>query len=163
MTTSIGRIGSSLTSNPTVEITPTRTRQTPPPVISFDSLLRGGMSVLAAGARAASTLVGGPLLSAAVGSATNALSPSSATSALSTISAGSSVRVGADAASTSTSPSSSTDVDTARALQEQRSEDLKLLALQNEIQRHDRQISLVSNVMKARHDTAKAAIGNIRS
>jgi hypothetical protein len=42
-------------------------------------------------------------------------------------------------------------------------EDLRLLALQSEIQRHDRRIALASNMMKARHDTAKAAIGNIRA
>ena len=41
--------------------------------------------------------------------------------------------------------------------------DLELLALQERIQRTSRQVMMVSNVMKGRHDTAKAAISNIRS
>jgi len=94
--------------NSSIQVGPTRPRETPRPALSFQGILRGGANVLLAGAQAASTAVGGPLLTAA-------------------------------------------------------SEDLKLIALQSEIQRHDRQITLLSNMLKARHDTAKAAIGNIRS
>lgn len=41
--------------------------------------------------------------------------------------------------------------------------DLQLLALQQKIQSHNRQITLLSNVMKARHDTEKNTLRNIRS
>jgi hypothetical protein len=41
--------------------------------------------------------------------------------------------------------------------------DLKLLALQDRIQRSNRQVVLISNVMRGRHDTAKSAISNLRS
>ena len=41
--------------------------------------------------------------------------------------------------------------------------DLQLLALQQKIQSHNRQITLLSNVMKARHDTEKSTLRNIRS
>lgn len=41
--------------------------------------------------------------------------------------------------------------------------DLKLIALQAEIQRNNRKVRMLSNVMKARNDTAKSAISNIRS
>jgi len=54
--------------------------------------------------------------------------------------------------------------DPMQALQDQRlGDDLKLLALQDQIQRNSRQVALVSNVMKARHDTAKSTISNMRS
>lgn len=138
------RIGKS---NPSVTVDQTRPRETPRPAVTFASVLRGGAAVLASGARAAATVVGGPMLSAAVAGA----------------------RAGADVTGASgllkgASGAGSDQGDALKALQEQKvSDDLKLLALQSEIQRHDRQIQLVSNMMKARHDTAKAAIGNIRS
>jgi hypothetical protein len=40
---------------------------------------------------------------------------------------------------------------------------LQLINLQEDIQKESRQFSTVSNVMRAKHDTAKAAISNIRS
>lgn len=43
------------------------------------------------------------------------------------------------------------------------SDDLRLLALQDQIQRCNRAIQLLSQVMKGRHDTAKEAISNIRN
>jgi len=39
---------------------------------------------------------------------------------------------------------------------------LKLIQLQSDIQNENRQISMISNISKAKHDTAKAAITNIR-
>lgn len=116
-----------------------RVRQTPKPAVSFKGVLQTGARVLLSGARVASGIVGGPLLSAAVtGAASEGL--------------GQSVD-GADGS-----------LDPARALHQQRmADDLKLLALQDSIQRNNRQISLVSNVMKARHETAKSTISNIRS
>jgi len=131
----------------TLQISETRPRQTVRPTQSFEKVLRGGADLLLAGAQTATGLVGGPLLSAAVARVRAGADTTGATSS--------------SAASASAAPSST---DSLKALQEQQiSEDLKLLALQSELQRHDRQISLVSNMMKARHDTAKQAIGNIRS
>jgi hypothetical protein len=40
---------------------------------------------------------------------------------------------------------------------------LQLLALQEDVQQENRRFSTVSNVLRARHDTAKAAISNVRS
>jgi hypothetical protein len=48
-------------------------------------------------------------------------------------------------------------------MEQRMSDELELLTLQSEIQRRNRQIALLSNVLKARHDTAKAAINNLRS
>ncbi|MCA9529849.1 MAG: hypothetical protein KC543_06915 [Myxococcales bacterium] len=41
-------------------------------------------------------------------------------------------------------------------------EAMRLLALQAQISREERQYTTLSNVLKARHDTAKAVIGNVR-
>ena len=40
---------------------------------------------------------------------------------------------------------------------------LQLLALQQQIQQENQQFTTVSNVMRAKHDTAKAAVSNIRA
>ena len=39
----------------------------------------------------------------------------------------------------------------------------QLMALQEEIQQENRRFSTLSNVSRARHDTAKAAVSNIRA
>ena len=46
--------------------------------------------------------------------------------------------------------------------QEGISQSAQYLQLQDQMQRESRQYSAVSNVMKVRHDSAKAAINNIR-
>lgn len=113
-----------------------RSRQTPPPETPFRDIVRGSAAVLLAGARVASGVVGLPVVSAAL----------------------SQPRIGA------TATGGATTTDPTQGLLDQRyDDDLKLLSLQDQIQRHNRQISLVSNVMKARHETAKAAITNLRS
>jgi len=40
---------------------------------------------------------------------------------------------------------------------------MQYLALQEEVQQENRRFTTISNVLKAKHETAKAAIGNIRS
>lgn len=121
-----------------------RARQTPQTPSTFKLAFAEGSRVLLAGAAAATRLVGLPTLSAAisrVGSDTVG-TPADLETAGSALGGG---NLGAGQAS-----SRITD-------------DLQLLALQDQIQREGRQIALVSNVMKARHETTKAAIGNIRS
>jgi hypothetical protein len=120
-----------------------RARQTPRPAVSFKKVMLGGAQVLLSGAKVASRIVGGPLLSAAV----------SADGGKGT------------GASLGEGPSSSGgEMDSIKAYQDQRfGEDLKLLELQQKIQSNNRQITMLSNVMKARHDTEKSAISNIRS
>jgi hypothetical protein len=125
-----------------------RVRQTPRPAVTFDTVLKTGAKALLEGAATATRLVGMPTLSAAI----------------------SRVNVdnrGATAAALATPGIASGALGAAQmeqSLHQQRvNDDLKLLSLQDEIQRHNRQIQLVSNVMKARHDTAKAAIGNMRA
>lgn len=56
-------------------------------------------------------------------------------------------------------PSSS---DSGRLAQESADQAIELLALQQQIGLEQRQFTTVSNVMKARHDTAKNVVGNFR-
>ncbi|HXH48486.1 MAG TPA: hypothetical protein VNM47_03860 [Terriglobia bacterium] len=54
-------------------------------------------------------------------------------------------------------------IEAARQLQEtQMSFSRQYLQLQNQMQNENRQFTMVSNIMKTRHDTAKNAISNIR-
>ena len=123
-----------------VSVHPTRQRQTPAAGASFKGLLRQGMNVLLSGAQTATAIVGSPILTAAVANA------------------GAGLRGGGALGG---------GLDGQEALksigQQGLDDDLKLLALQNEIQRRDRQISLISNVLKSKHETAKSAISNIRA
>jgi len=125
---------------------PARKRETPPPSITFRKVMEGGAQLLLAGARVASRIVGGPFLAATL----PATSLSNRGTGLPEINGGGSGGQG--------------QTDPYQAFHEQRMNDeLKLLALQDRIQRDNRQVTMVSNVMKARHETAKAAISNIRS
>ena len=137
---SLPRIGRNATR---INIDKARKRETPPPPpSSFKEVVKGGAKLLLSGAQAATSVVGLPALSAAISGA----------------------RSSVDNAKSGSASSSKDATDPMKNMLDQRmSDDLKLLALQSQIQRHNRQISMVSNVMKARHDTAKAAIGNMRS
>lgn len=123
-------------------VQPSRKRQTPPPRVTFRKVMEGGAQILAAGARVATRIVGGPFLAASL-AGTEGLVPSTADPL--------------DANSGSTQ----NPLDALRS--DGMNDDLKLLALQERIQRNNRQFVLVSNVMKARHETAKSAITNIRA
>ncbi|MCB9555986.1 MAG: hypothetical protein H6707_07770 [Deltaproteobacteria bacterium] len=132
-----------------LELAPARARQTERNNMNFKSFVGAGVNVLLAGARGAARTVGLPVLSAtaADGTPANATSsPSSTTSAL-------------------TSAPSQTDShsDLQQAMDARANQDLELLVIQSKIQQQNRQFTLVSNVMKARHDTAKAAISNLRA
>ena len=130
---------------PRFQVAPSRPRETPRDGVGFGPLLRQGGKLLLAGAEVAGALVGGPLLSAAVAR----------------------LRTGADPSPSqagSGSSSGTSAVEPLRAMQQEgMNEELQLIALQREIQRQDRQVTLTSNLLKARHDTAKQAISNIRS
>jgi hypothetical protein len=73
--------------------------------------------------------------------------------------------VGALSAATQRSPGKSQD-ELFKAILEmqkmQESFNIQFLALQNDMQKENRQYTMVSNIMKTKHDTSKAAIRNIR-
>jgi hypothetical protein len=147
MTTMIPRIGQS----PSFKIEPTRPRETPRQGAGWSEVWRQGAKVLLAGAEVAGGLVGGPVLSAAVARMRTGADSTGAMAA-------------AGSAGSATSANGQSFTNSVRAMQAERmNEELQLIALQSEVQRQDRQVSLTSNLLKARHDTAKQAISNIRS
>jgi hypothetical protein len=126
-----------------ISITPTRFRQTAAQGGNFSAVLRGGADVLLTGVQLATQFIGSPVLSAAFSRARASVDPNG---------------------SIGGTGGGENPVDSMKALQDKRlHDDLELLQLQTQIQQHNRQISLMSNVLKARHETAKAAIANIRS
>lgn len=133
-----------------------RTRETPKNVGGFRTALAQGANLLLSGAAAATGLVGGPAFSAAIsrvqastGSSIAAITDGTANGDIASIAAGNTDGTTGDPLLTIGQTSAIND-------------DLKLLALQEQLQRQNRQIALASNVMKAKHDTAKAAISNMR-
>jgi hypothetical protein len=133
----------------TLTVEPTRVRQTAPPVTPFRDVLSGGVRLLLAGAETATSVAGGPVLAAAVHEVRGSLGPpvASAPGLPAGLGGGSGSELG--------------------AMQEMQREsqafNLQLLALQEEVQQENRSFSTLSNVLRAKHDTAKAAVGNIRS
>ncbi len=129
----------------TIEATATRSRQTVRPTSTFNHVLKGSAQVLLAGAEIASKVMGGSVLSAALSSARQQLGGPGAPSG------------------TGTTPNGS-DYDALRQLQDQSREmNVFFLDLQQRMQAENRRFTTISNVLKSRHDTARAAINNIRS
>ncbi len=144
----------------TVTVEPTRQRQTARPATPFRDVLAGSVNVLMSGAEAATSVVGGPTLAAAVRGARVdvvgglAGAPSGGPSVTGVATAG--------AAAVAGEPLS--EMASMQAMQrESQAFNLQLINLQEDIQKESRQFTTVSNVMRAKHDTAKAAISNIRS
>jgi len=127
----------------------TRQRQTERPAAPFRDVLAGGVSLLLSGAEVATHVVAGPVMAAAVHDARV-----QATTAVS----------GGTAPSSGGSAGGAADLPGVQSLlQDGQASNLQLLALQQQIQNESQQFSTVSNVMRARYDTAKAAVSNIRA
>ncbi|QSQ23989.1 hypothetical protein JY651_03145 [Pyxidicoccus parkwayensis] len=160
---------------PSLTITQTVPRQTPKN--EFGSVLaRAAQEVVRSGAGLVGGMVpAGPILSAAVSSTKTAVSMV----ATSTGASGTTVpvaAVGGSAGSTAggTGAAMGTGAATGNGdawdlLEAQRALsadgqkfNMAYLALQNEMQKESREHNAISNIMKVRHDSAKAAINNIR-
>jgi hypothetical protein len=144
---------------------------------SFGAVLAGARPILKGAEAVASVLPGGPLVAAAVrapgaaGSATFMSAPGGGAGGV-----GISPRVplagaaGDGAPIAAATPGISPSASAAGAegqgvegvLAESQAFNLYYLQLQEEISAENRQYSALSNVLKARHDTVKNAIGNIR-
>lgn len=144
-----------------LSITPTVPRQTPQN--DFGTLMaRGASEVVRAGSGiVASMIPGGPALSAAV---------SSVRSTVATVASGVTTVPGASAAGGSASAAGATGkgeqwdlLEAQKAMQvEGQQFNAAYLELQNQMQKESREQNAISNIMKVRHDSAKAAINNIR-
>jgi len=137
----------------------TRSRQTTKPRNRFTEVLRTGADVLLAGAGAASGLVGGPLLSAAVGAARAGLGRIGGGAT-----GGSSSGLGhTNIAGTGGTGSGGSEIDAMRQMQQEGQQaSLQYLRLQQEMQQSNRRFSLASSVLKAKHDTARSVLNNLR-
>jgi hypothetical protein len=134
-----------------LNVATTRPRQTEAAPSPFREILAGSVTVLMSGARIATHVLGVPTLAAAVqdaragGGAIGAAGPSTM---------GAPLLAGAGSGS---------DVATMQAMQrESQVFNLQLLELQEQVQQENRRFTTVSNVLRAKHDTAKAAVSNIR-
>ena len=160
----------------------TRPRQTEQPTTPFRDLLTGGVSVLMGGAAVATHVMGAPRLAAAITGAESrataalgsplpgALGNRVMTAATTPFGGGSPATSTSSTSASSAAPglagagSDSSDLATMQAMQrESQVFNMQLLGLQDQVQQDSQRFTTLSNVMRAKHDTAKAAVSNIRS
>ncbi len=141
-----------------IHVAPTAERKAEPG--RFENALRSAASGLASGVAATVELAApyvpaGTVLSGAVRSAVGRASA--------TGTPGAAAATAADGATGAAGSSSEGDVlEATRALQQEaRTFNLQYLQLQENMQRESREFTALSNVMKVKHDSAKAAISNI--
>ena len=145
----------------TVEATAVRQTASPTSAKFGDVLKEGAKVLLGAAGGVASVLPGGGILSAAVRGAGEAIGSSA-----SALPPGSDPKAPGGALATATGapigPGGS-EIDDLWAIQEAGMRtSMEVLKIQEAVSRESRVFTTLSNVMKARHDTASSAIGNIR-
>lgn len=152
-----------------VVVATTRPRQTTTAPSPFRDVLAGGVGLLVRGAAVATSVVAGPVMAAAVREAgvgaTGALAGSASARGTTTgaVVGSSGGATGSLPAGLAASGGDQSDLATAQSMQrESQAFNLQLLELQEEVQQENRRFTTVSNVLRAKHDTAKAAVSNIR-
>jgi hypothetical protein len=138
----------------------TASRTTPAVTRPFNQVMGASASAVVAGAEAAVRgLPGGPLLAAAMRPAgSNSVAPEGG-SLRAEGSSGTAAAFGSEASiSSGGAPSSGVEATLASSADQ----NMYYLQLQERISAESRAYSALSNVLKARHDTIKNAIGNIR-
>jgi hypothetical protein len=157
------RLSSTTSVDSRLEIDATRARQTERPVAPFRDVLAGGVSLLMSGAEVATHVMAGPVMAAAVHDArvgaVGAISGAAAVPG----SAGAAPTGAAGVAAAVAVPGSSDMTNVQSMLQDGQSSNMQMLALQQQIQEESQRFTTVSNVMRAKYDTAKAAVSNIRA
>ena len=156
-----------------LEIAATRARQTEKPPAPFRDVLAGGVSLLMSGAEVATHVVAGPVMAAAVHDARIGAVGSISGSFGSSGSLGSpGVGIPSEGAGIGTiglppagggAGASGTPTSVQALMQDGQSSNMQMLALQQQIQDESQRFTTVSNVMRAKYDTAKAAVSNIRA
>ncbi len=136
---------------------PTAYRTTAVPTRPFQNVMSAGASAVIGGAEAAvSQLPGGPILAASFRSAPPDTGASTMPSGVPATTGG----VSSAATPGSTQPGGESNVQ--QMLAQSADQNLYFLQLQEQMAAENRQYSALSNVLKARHETVKNAIGNIR-
>jgi hypothetical protein len=153
-----------------LEIAATRARQTEKPPAPFRDVLAGGVSLLMSGAEVATHVVAGPVMAAAVhdariGAVSSLSGPPGSFGSPGVGSAFETAGIGSvglppagTGAGTSGAPASVQSM-----MQDGQTSNMQMLALQQQIQDESQRFTTVSNVMRAKYDTAKAAVSNIRA
>jgi hypothetical protein len=144
-----------------LEIDATRARQTERPAAPFRSVLAGGVSLLMTGAEVATHVVAGPVLAAAVHDARVGASSAIAGGAMPAAPGGPGSSRAALVGAAATGNPEMANMEA--VMQQGQASNLQLLALQQQVQQENQRFTTVSNVMRAKHDTAKAAVSNIRA
>jgi hypothetical protein len=167
MTTRIGTGGPSTG----VSTTPSAARVTAPPAQPFKAVMSAGANAILSGAEQAVTrLPGGPILAAAfrpgaadVGApivsapgAAAGTGPAGQVGSLTPEGTAGTAGLGSGA------PAGAENGGVEAALNQSANQNLYFIEIQERISAESRSYSAISNVLKARHDTVKNAIGNIR-
>ena len=159
-----------------VVVEATRPRQTERPRSPFRDVLASGTAILVRGAEVAASVAGGPVMAAAVRdtglAAAGALAGTAAAPRPSAMAATAGATAVAGGAPLTAGGSGNllgaggdqSDLATMQAMQhESQAFNMQLLGLQEDVQQENRRFTTVSNVLRAKHDTAKAAVSNIRA
>ena len=151
----------SIKSTPVEAITvqPTEPRQTPPDGSEkFGQVLKqSALVMLGAASSVATALPAGGILSAAIRTGVDAASGSSMPTA------GQDPKGPAGALGSALGSAGGSELDEMKMLQQQGIESsMEVLKIQQSISKENRVFSTLSNVLKARHETARTAINNIR-
>lgn len=146
---------------PLVGVQPTAHRTTPPPSRPFSALVDTGASAVVQGAEAAATrLPGGPVVVAAVRD--SAMRADGGPAMAGGGAPGGSAMGAAPGVYGGNAPGTASSNNLENAISRQTQDSLYFLELQQRIQDETRSYQAVSNVMKARHESVKNAIGNLR-
>jgi hypothetical protein len=143
-------------------------RVTPPSGVPFKDMVSRGAGALLRGAEAAITsLPGAPIVAAAVrpggGMTAGAIRPLGAGTSFVPPSTGGVSGTAENPVATGTAAAQGAESGSVEsALAQSQEFNLYYLQLQEQLAAENRQYSAMSNVLKARHDTVKNAIGNIR-
>jgi len=167
-----------------VVVEATRPRQTERPRSPFRDVLASGTAILARGAEVATSVAAGPVMAAAVRetglAAATAVAgagmPGARAPGAMAATPGTATVAGAGATTSGGAGSSGvpasllapggdqSDLATMQSMQrESQVFNMQLLELQEDVQQENRRFTTVSNVLRAKHDTAKAAVSNIRA
>ena len=152
----------------TVDTAVERKTVKPPAGPSFGQMMGTAADVALSGVEIGATVVGGPLVGAAVRGVRTGVAAASG-SGLTTPAGPLSGSLGGAPTSTGqiAAQSGSAEQSTMNEVRDMQAQsqsfNLQFLTLQEEVQQENRKFTTVSNVPKAKYETAKGAIGNIRS
>jgi hypothetical protein len=156
--------------SPAVVVAATRPRQTAVTASPFRDVLTGGVGLLIRGAEVATSVVAGPVMAAAVrdagSDAATALAggPGGRPGGTGVVASGAVLSATLGTAPGGAGGGVAPDLAAVQSMQrESQAFNLQLLELQEDVQQENRRFTTVSNVLRAKHDTAKAAVSNIRS